>query len=134
MVKGRGLLKGMSIVLIVFGAILLLLALAGFSVAKETSDTLSKYSVDGSEVENAVNKVAIVWLITAVIELVSGIFGIISCKNTQKAKLCFIFGIAIIALQLLSVILSGGIKAFSIVGFVIPVLYTVAAFRVKSNA
>ena len=134
MVKGRGLLKGMSIVLIVFGAILLFLAIAGFSVAKDASDTLSKYSVDGSEVENAVNKVAIVWLITAIIELVSGIFGIKSCKKPQMAKMCIILGIAIIALQLLSTILAGGVKAFSIVGFVIPILYVVSAFKVKSNA
>ena len=49
--------------------------------------------------------------------------------------MCVIFGIAIIAFQLLStIVFQGGLNFFSLCGFVIPVLYLVAAFRVKSNA
>lgn len=75
-------------------------------------------------------------LISSAWSLVVGIMGIAVKKDEEKAKTCYIFGIILLALQAVSLITALVNSSFgfgNILGLVIPVLYTYAAYVVKKE-
>ena len=82
---------------------------------------------------------AVLALVGAIIELVTGIVGCVNCKKPEKATACLVWGIIVAAINVLSEILSvvaGG--EFSVVslilGLVLPVLFIIGAVLNKKQA
>lgn len=76
---------------------------------------------------------AIIAMLGGVFELVTGILGVKNCNNPPKVKTCFILGIISIVITAISFFssLSSGFNIMNLVSFVLPILYTVAAYFVK---
>ena len=125
-VKVNGFLKTMAIIMLVCGilsAIVSLIGIAGVAIlvlAGASSGLL--YGSIGLAVAGAV------------LQIVAGAKGIGAAKDVQKAPGCVKLGIVIIALSLLSTVLSliggGDFDIVSIaLGLVVPVLYTYSAAK-----
>ena len=125
-VKVNGFLKTMAIIMLVCGilsAIVSLIGIAGVAIlvlAGASSGLL--YGSIGLAVAGAV------------LQIVAGAKGIGAAKDAQKAPGCVKLGIVIIALSLLSTVLSliggGDFDIVSIaLGLVVPVLYTYSAAK-----
>ncbi len=126
--QGSKFLKVTGILMIVFGAIALVVAIIAFAgigvlAAMGASSALLTVSV-------------IIALVGAVLELVAGIIGVKNWNKLEKAGTCIAWGIIVIALCIISNILTvvGG-GEFSIVnlltGLVIPVLYLIGGIQNK---
>lgn len=128
-------LKVMGILLIIFGAIAILVDL----VALSGVSTLSYWLGGGL---GLIVVMMIVALVEAVVELVSGIVGISSSKDPNKAGRCVVLGALMIILCIVVMIIqaaSGLTELYSylgmgsttvisfISGLIMPVLYLVAA-------
>lgn len=125
-VKVNGFLKTMAIIMLVCGilsAIVSLIGIAGVAIlvlAGASSGLL--YGSIGLAIAGAV------------LQIVAGVKGIGAAKDVQKAPGCVKLGIVIIALSLLSTVLSliggGDFDIVSIaLGLVVPVLYTYSAAK-----
>lgn len=135
--KGKMYLKVMGILFIIGAAlgIVLLLIAGGLSAL---FFNLEYYT--GTEV--AVSVVSIIFgLIAVVVRLIAGILGVKNCEKPEKANVCLGWGIALIALEVLSFIYtiitdpSGIFNIFNIfLGLVFPVLYIVGAVLNKKSA
>ena len=126
--QGSKFLKVTGILMIVFGAIALVVAIIAFAgigvlAAMGASSALLTVSV-------------IIALAGAALELVAGIIGVKNWNKLEKAGTCIAWGIIVIALCIISNILTvvGG-GEFSIVnlltGLVIPVLYLIGGIQNK---
>ena len=79
----------------------------------------------------------ILMLVSSIFELIAGIVGVKNCNKPEKAGTCMVWGIIVIALSVLSDVLTlvGNPDNFSIVslltGLVIPVLYLIGAVMNK---
>ncbi len=132
--EGSKLLKIVSILMIVFGAISLILdivAIAGaawaFALAAELGISVGGYIF------------AIILLIVAtIIQIVAGILGVMNWNKPAKAQTCFIIGIICIALTVIGNIIavaSYEANVFTLIsGLVIPILYVVGALDLKKKA
>ncbi len=123
---GKGLLKVSGILLIIFGAIAIVLMLLAL-VASVALIALSPAAL-------ILVLACIIGLAGAVLDLIAGILGVKNCDKPEKAKSCFVFGIILIAIQVVSMVLSisgGSFDWTSIVGLVLPVLYLVGASQNK---
>lgn len=127
--KGSTLLKVVSIIMIIGGAISFFLSLLAGAL--------------GSLFEAAGVSIGVVWLtiilalLSAVAEVVAGIIGVSNWNRIDKASLCMTWGIIVIAICVVSniasiVLLSESIKVYSIVsGLLLPVLYVIGANQNK---
>lgn len=118
---GKGLLKVISILFIIFGviaAIVSVIALLGSAILTAYAGGLGAIVMIAT----------IVMLLASVLELIIGIIGIKKCNDPAKAGFFITTGIILCALTLVSLIMSiasAGFSATSLIGFVLPVLYIV---------
>lgn len=130
--KGSKFLKVTGILMIVFGALALILSI----VAAIGLAALVALEVNTWQYTAAV----ILMLVGSIFELIAGIVGVKNCNKPEKAGTCMVWGIIVIALSVLSNVLTlvGNPDNFSIVnlltGLVIPVLYLIGAVMNKKAA
>ncbi len=130
--KGSKFLKVTGILMIVFGALALILSI----VAAIGLAALAALDLNTWQYTLAV----ILMLVGSIFELIAGIVGVKNCNKPEKAGTCMVWGIIVIALSVLSDVLTlvGNPDNFSIVslltGLVIPVLYLIGAVMNKKSA
>ena len=130
--KGSKFLKVTGILMIVFGALALILSI----VAAIGLAALVALELNTCQYTAAV----ILMLVGSIFELIAGIVGVKNCNKPEKAGTCMVWGIIVIALSVLSNVLTlvGNPDNFSIVnlltGLVIPVLYLIGAVMNKKAA
>ena len=126
--QGSKFVKVTGILMIIFGAIALILSIIAFAgigllAAMGASSSLLTVS-------------CILMLVGAIAELVAGIIGVKNWNKLEKAGTCIVWGVIVIALCVVSNILTvvGG-GEFSVVnlltGLVIPVLYLIGGIQNK---
>lgn len=130
--KGSKFLKVTGILMIVFGALALILSIvAAIGLAALASLDLNTWQYTAA---------VILMLVGSIFELIAGIVGVKNCNKPEKAGTCMVWGIIVIALSVLSNVLTlvGNPDNFSIVnlltGLVIPVLYLIGAVMNKKAA
>jgi len=118
---GKGLLKTVSILFIVFGAIALVVSLFAVFVSAAATVYTGGFA--------AILLIAtILMLIVSVLEFVIGIMGVKKSADPTKAGFFIVTGIVLCALALVSTIMSIAGESFSVtglIGFVLPILYIV---------
>lgn len=130
--KGSKFLKVTGILMIVFGALALILSI----VAAIGLAALAALDLNTWQYTLAV----ILMLVGSIFELIAGIVGVKNCTKPEKAGTCMVWGIIVIAISVLSDVLTlvGNPDNFSIVslltGLVIPVLYLIGAVMNKKAA
>lgn len=130
--KGSKFLKVTGILMIIFGALALILSIvAAIGLAALASLDLNTWQYTAA---------VILMLVGSIFELIAGIVGVKNCNKPEKAGTCMVWGIIVIALSVLSNVLTlvGNPDNFSIVnlltGLVIPVLYLIGAVMNKKAA
>ena len=130
--KGSKFLKVTGILMIVFGALALILSIvAAIGLAALVALDLNTWQYTVA---------VILMLVGSIFELIAGIVGVKNCNKPEKAGTCMVWGIIVIALSVLSNVLTlvGNPDNFSIVnlltGLVIPVLYLIGAVMNKKAA
>lgn len=130
--KGSKFLKVTGILMIVFGALALILSIvAAIGLAALVAMELNTWQYTAA---------VILMLVGSIFELIAGIVGVKNCNKPEKAGTCMVWGIIVIALSVLSNVLTlvGNPDNFSIVnlltGLVIPVLYLIGAVMNKKAA
>ncbi len=127
---GKGLLKVVSILFIIFGAIATIVSLfATIGLAAITAYV--------GDLGIILSISTIVMLIASVLELVLGIAGLKKCNDPAKASFFVTSGIALCVLTLAGLILSIASSAFSVtgvIGFILPVLFIVGGIMNKKAA
>ena len=128
---GKGLLKVVSILFIIFGVIATIVSL----IALVGSAAVTVYLGDLGII---LMIATIIMLIASVLELIMGILGVKKCSDPQKASFFVTTGILLCALTLVSLIMSIASSSFSVtslIGFVLPVLYIIGgAMNKKASA
>ncbi|MDY5693708.1 MAG: hypothetical protein SPK73_02825 [Eubacteriales bacterium] len=130
--KGSKFLKVTGILMIIFGALALILSIvAAIGLAALVALDLNTWQYTAA---------VILMLVGSIFELIAGIVGVKNCNKPEKAGTCMVWGIIVIALSVLSNVLTlvGNPDNFSIVnlltGLVIPVLYLIGAVMNKKAA
>jgi len=130
--KGSKFLKVTGILMIIFGALALILSIvAAIGLAALVTLELNTWQYTAA---------VILMLVGSIFELIAGIVGVKNCNKPEKAGTCMVWGIIVIALSVLSNVLTlvGNPDNFSIVnlltGLVIPVLYLIGAVMNKKAA
>lgn len=130
--KGSKFLKVTGILMIIFGALALILSIvAAIGLAALVALDLNTWQY---------TLAVILMLVGSIFELIAGIVGVKNCNKPEKAGTCMVWGIIVIALSVLSNVLTlvGNPDNFSIVnlltGLVIPVLYLIGAVMNKKAA
>lgn len=134
--KGKGLLKVVGILLIIWGAIRVVIGLIAFVGIAAAGTLANSGALDAADAallsEEAVIIGAISVLICGVLELITGIIGVINAKKPEKAMICIIFGVIIIICNIISSILD-----FSLLGLimvlVLPVLFLIGGILNKKS-
>ena len=132
--KGAGFLKVTGILMIIGGAIALILAivaLIGVFGAAAIAGAM------GVAIPGILYVAAILSLISAVAELITGIVGVKNAKKPEAAGKCMVWGIIVAVLCVLGCILTAaGGSAFPvfslILGLVLPVLFIIGAAKNKA--
>lgn len=133
--QGSKFLKVTGILMIIFGAIALIVAIiavAGLGLLASLAESM------GEEIPMGMLTVsAILALIGAVVQLIAGIIGVKNWAKPEKAGVCILWGIIVVALCVVSNVLTliGYPENFSVLsvltGLVIPVLYLIGGFQNK---
>lgn len=145
--KGRNFLKVTGILMIIGGAISIILGIvmlvSGLAIASITTTTPDAETViAGAAIGGVFIVSAIIMLVSGILELIAGIVGVKNNNRPEKATACIVWGFIVLALQLISLILSfaggstsaGAIILTIIFGIAIPVLYLIGAFMNKKAA
>ena len=120
---GKGILKVVSILFIIFGAIATIfsiIALIGSSMVSSVIGGLGAILVVAT----------IIALISSLLELVLGIVGLKKCADPSQANFFIVTGIVLCVLNLVSMIMS--FSVLSLIGFVLPILYIVGGVQNKN--
>jgi len=131
---GTTILKVVGILMIIFGAISLIVGLAGGALAGVISTVEDETA---GEIAGTLAGYSTVVIITSVIEFVAGIVGVALCKKPAKATVCIVFGCLTVIAACVSFVMGivGDASVSNIVsglvGFVLPVLYLIGAFKNK---
>jgi hypothetical protein len=121
---GRGLLKTVSILFIIFGAIAAIISLIGMF----GSAALSTVGGVGFAVGGVLFVATVFLLIVSVLELILGIVGLNRAGDPGRAGFFITTGIVLCILALVPMIIgatAGGFTVTSLISFVLPVLYIV---------
>ncbi len=131
---GKTLLKVVSILYIIFGALFALLALFSLFMGSIIASLVSSYVGDISAMlGGAVGFLLfIILLIPAAVDLIVGILGLKKCDDASKANFFIVFGFILGILALISVITA--FTVMSLLGLVLPVLLIVGGFMNKNAA
>lgn len=141
--KGKTMLKVVGILYIIFSAISVVMglialaggAILGGAVAGAIGDAGAAGVAAGLGLVALLG--ALLILVDAALGLVAGILGVKNCDQPQKANVCFVLGVILVvlsAISLISTISSHGNVFSGLIGLVLPILYTVGAYQVKSSA
>lgn len=131
------LLKVVSIIWVIFAGIGVVLSVIAISALGAAS---SLGAAMGATVDVGMLTVAtIISIAGSAIALIAAILGIMNSSKPEKAQICIIFGCLVIALSIISTVISlvsgGTFDIFSfIIGLIIPVLYLIGAFQLKKSA
>lgn len=124
---GKGLLKTVSILFIIFGAIATIVSLLGVLGSAVLTSVAGEYGA--AAVGGMLMIVTIILLIVSVLELVLGIVGLKKSGDPAQAQFFIVTGIILCVLSLASLVLGiigeTGFNPMSLIGFVLPVLYIV---------
>lgn len=122
---GKGILKVVSILFIIFGAIATVISL----LAVLGSAALTSMGGDVGLALGGILMIAtIIALLSSVLDLVLGIVGLKKCGDPSKAGYFIVVGIILCILSLISLVIgitNDGFSVVSLIGFVLPVLYIV---------
>jgi hypothetical protein len=122
---GKGILKVVSILFIIFGAIATVISLVG---VLGSAALFSPYGGFIGAVGSILIVATVLMLIVSVLELVLGIVGLKKSGDPRKAGYFITTGILLSALALISMIIGisgNGFTITSLIGFVLPILYIV---------
>lgn len=124
---GKGILKVVSILYIVFGGLWVLLAIIGFAAAGLLAELgpLTALGALGGAVAGVI--LGVIFLIAAAINLVVGIIGV---KDPTKSIFFIVFGFILGAFALINMI--SAFSFWSILGLAMPVLLIVGGFMNKN--
>lgn len=122
---GKGILKTVSILFIIFGAIATVISLIG--ILGSAALTAASGGV-GIALGGMLLIATFLLLIVSALELILGIVGLKKCGDPEKAGYFITTGIVLCILSLISMILGiagSGFSITSLIGFVLPILYIV---------
>lgn len=126
---GKGILKVVSILFIIFGAIATI-----FSIIALVGSAALTSLTDGLGVVQGLSGILIVASIIALVgsaaELVIGILGVGKSDDVSKCMFFIVTGFVLCAINLISMIMF--FQVTSLIGFVLPVLYIVGGFMNKN--
>ena len=131
---GKGMLKVVGILFIIFGGISLLLGILALFGA------ISGGVINGVEIQTGASAgtilfSAILVIVLAALDLCVGIIGVKNCDKPEKAQTCFVLGVLLIVVVLVSAIINiiGGkfVWYATLIGLVLPVLYLIGALKNK---
>lgn len=138
MESGSKLLKVVSIIMIVYGAIIAVLGLI---------TTLGGGALMGADVADADEAMAVgsfaamlgvVFLFSGIIEIVTGVIGLKASKDNGKHKAAFVIGIISVISAGYSLITAlggdGGSILGSVVGLILPALYLYGVYQTRQGA
>ena len=144
--KGSVMILVVSILLIIGAAFGLIgsLATGAFNLLMNNAEVQSALSQSGLKVpadqlSGALTFVTIFVLVSSIVELVSGIFGLINRNKVEKSVLLIVFGIIMIVVSVLANLVPTFLwqaplaPLTVIVGLVLPVLYLIGAFLNKNS-
>ena len=137
--KGQGFVKVTSILMIIGGIISIIIGIVAILGVGALHATANALGASGTTGILALVYVALVLTIVAsVVELIAGIKGVKDCKAPENAGNCMIWGIAVIALSVISNVTSiiGGNKIdfiSIILGLAVPVLYVIGTVMMKNS-
>lgn len=117
---GKGLLKVVSVVYILFGAImtlLVILALFGINVIFPAATTT------GAEILGILDLGGILFMIAVVLELIMGIVGYRRSDEPSHSSFFITIGVILGIVALISMIVR--FTVWSLIGFILPVLYII---------
>jgi len=126
---GKTMLKVVSILFIIFASISLIFSIIGLVA----SAALTAYIPLSAIILVA----TIILLISSALQLVLGIIGLTRCGDPSKAGYFITTGIILCVLSFVSLILGisgGSFNFFSLISFILPVLYIVGGFMNKNAA
>ena len=132
--QGQTFLKVTSILMVIGGIIALLAGV--FAILGVSALAALMGSAEGTGLLYAGSVLAVV---TSAVEILAGAKGLKACRLPEKAGECVILGIAIVALSMISMVVSvkGG-GEFNIINLVVnllvPVLYILGAVKTKPAA
>lgn len=122
---GKGILKVVSILFIIFGAIATVMSLIGLLGSAALTTAGGGF---GSAVGGILMAATVILLIVSVLELILGIVGLRKSGDPEKAGYFITTGIVLSILSLIPMIISFSYGSFSVtsfISFVLPVLYIV---------
>lgn len=135
--KGKTMLKVVGILYIVFAAISILMGLVAIAGGAALGIT------GGGEglalgLGAAAMILGVIAILSSAFSLVVGILGVKWCNRPDKAQVLFVLGVVLIVLAALNLLSAfGGDSSSSVVssliGLVLPVLYTVGAWQNKQS-
>ena len=120
---GKGLLKVSGILLIIFAVI----------------GAIGGLAVGGLAIAAGAPGLAILMVLSVfagvALNLIAGILGVKNADKPEKAQVCFILGVVMVALQVISAVISIAGRTFQwysvVIGLVLPILYLVGALKNK---
>ena len=113
---GKGLLKVVSILFIIFGAIATVISIVGLIGSAALAEYLGDFAV-------LLIVGMILVLVVSALELILGIVGLRKCANPAQGGFFIATGIILCVLSLVSLILNFSVTG--LIGFVLPILYIV---------
>lgn len=136
---GKGMLKVVSILFIVFGAIGAVLSLISVLTLAAAGGLAAQMGAEAEAVMSGVMAIAGPWIIIGLViaivgcalELILGIVGLKKCADPSQANYFITVGVVLCAIQLVGMIMSFSI--WSLVGFVLPILYIVGGSMNKKG-
>ena len=132
--QGQTFLKVTSILMVIGGIIALLAGV--FAILGVSALAALMGSAEGTGLLYAGSVLAVV---TSAVEILAGAKGLKACRLPEKAGECVILGIAIVALSMISMLVSvkggGEFKIINlVVNLLVPVLYILGAVKTKPAA
>jgi len=129
--KGSGFLKVCGILMIIGGGLGIILAIVALSA-------VAVLAAAGAS-SGMLTVAAIFALVSAALELVAGIVGVVNCKKPEKSTACMVWGIIVAVLsivgQILTVKAGGSFSVLSLItGLALPVLFIIGAALNKKSA
>lgn len=159
---GKGMLKVVSILFIIFGALGTIITAIGLFAAMALSSMTAQLggalesaaaelgevttSVDTGALQGALSAVSgilivamIIGIVGCLLELIVGIMGVGKAGDASKAGFFITTGIILCAVQLISIILTlitpnAAFPFMSLIGFVLPILYIVGGNQNKKSS
>ena len=124
-------IKVVSIIMIIFGALAVILAIIGLLGAAALGSMLGAMDSAAGLAAGGIMAVGIIFACAAgILEFITGIVGVKNANKPEKATALIVLSVIIILLVVVNIIMSG-FDWTSILGFVLPVLLLIGALMNK---